>query len=157
MSQSKGQFITPPPLANGRKLGKFTFDPKAIERAEAALKGLSSQFEEWMDSELARLDAKHKEWRANPTDNEAGEALYRCMHDLKGLGTTYEYPVVTAIAELGSKITETTELRTRIPAQLIDAHVKAIEAAVRQKIKTVDHPISAALLKELGSKVAALI
>ena len=38
---------------------------------------------------------------------------------------------------------------------LIDAHIDAIKAAVRDDIKTDDHPIGAILVQELEKKVVA--
>lgn len=153
-----GQFSQPPPLPGARPGGGgFKFDPKAIEKAEAALAGLSSQFDDWMESELTKLNECHRNWKTTDGEGEAGEAMYRCFHDLKGLGTTYEYPVVSVIASLACQITETDELRGMVPTALIDAHVAAIIAAVKQQIKTADHPAASALIAELKSQIGNFV
>jgi len=84
------------PPSNNLKLkvggGRFSLDADSIARAEAALKSLSSQFAQWMQDELTKLDGARAEVLAKGMTPEASEALYMRAHDLKGLGATYEFP-----------------------------------------------------------------
>jgi hypothetical protein len=153
---SSAQFIQPPntlrlKVAGGRFGG---IDPEAVAKAEAALKSLSSQFGQWLNDELVKLDNARAEITAKGYTPQTAEALYLRAHDLKGLGSTYEYPLVTRIAASLCKITDTEAARAKAPLFLIDAHIEAIKAAVRDEIRDEHHPVGKALAEELEGRVA---
>ena len=150
------EVITPPNMLRVKVGGRVGFDSKAIERAEAALNSMSGQFSEWLQQEITSLEACRQAARAEGLTGEAGEALYARAHDLKGLGTTYDFPIVTRMGGSLSRLIETRELRNIVPLPLVEAHVDAIKAAVRDGVKDVDHPVGAALVAELESRVEAI-
>jgi hypothetical protein len=132
--------------------GRFSLDADAVARAEAALKSLSGQFAQWMQDELDKLEAARSDVRAKGLTAETGEALYMRAHDLKGLGATYEFPLVTRIAASLCKLIDDPATRTSAPMPLVDGHIDAIKAAVRDGIKTDDHPVGKALVEELEAR-----
>jgi hypothetical protein len=81
------------------------------------------------------------------------ESLYLRAHDLKGLGTTYEYPLITRIGASLCKLIDDKDRRLTAPMPLIDGHIDAIKAAVRDEIKTDDHPVGRVLIQELERRV----
>ena len=100
-------------LKVGGRLGAI--DPAAIAKAEAALKSLSGNFAEWLADEVAKLDAARQRVRAEGLTAEAAENLYLRAHDLKGLGATYEYPLVTRIAGSLCKLIDDPDKRADAP------------------------------------------
>ena len=82
------------------------------------------------------------------------EALYFRAHDLKGLGTTYEYPLVTRLAGSLCKMLDDADRRMSAPLVILDAHIDAIRAVVRDQIKTDEHPTGRALAETLEARVA---
>jgi chemotaxis protein histidine kinase CheA len=149
------EFITPPNNLKAKLGNRLAgFDSGAIARAEAALKAMSNQFGDWIVEELGRLEAAHKALSSLNCGEAELEEFYRRAHDLKGLGTTYGYPIVSQFAASLCKLIDSPEGRAKAPRQILDAHVGAIVAAVRQKITTADHPIGKALLDELMAQVA---
>lgn len=155
MSDAKpGQMI---PASNSLKLkagSRFGgIDPAALAKAEAALKGLSSNFDQWMKDELTKLDAARDRVKAEGYNAETGENLYFRAHDLKGLGATYGFPIVTSIAASLCRLIDDPATRLRAPVFLLDAHIDAIKAAVRGDIRENDHPVAQTLLKELDLRV----
>lgn len=129
-------------------------DPSLLAKAEAALQSLSSQFAEWMQDELAKLDAARAVIKAEGLNAKTAEALYTCGHDLKGLGATYEFPIVTRMAGSLCRLLDEPAKRATAPLYLIDAHIDAIKAAVRQNIRDDQHPVGAVLVSELERRVA---
>ena len=83
------------------------------------------------------------------------EALYHRAHDLKGLGTTYGYPIISQIAGTLCRLIDTQDKRRLSPLPLVDVHVEAIKAAARNQIRSDDDPVGRALVVELEAKVAA--
>ena len=135
--------------------GKFGgIDAAAIAKAEAALKSLSGNFTEWMQDELNKLEAARQAIRVTGLNAETAETLYFRAHDLKGLGATYEFPLVTRIAASLCKLIDDPDTRQSAPMFLVDAHIDAIRAAVRDDIKTDTHPVGKILITELERRVA---
>ena len=141
-------------LKVGGRLGGI--DPAAIAKAEAALKSLSGNFAEWLNDELVKLDAARQRIRSEGLTVETAEALYLRAHDLKGLGATYEFPLVTRIAGSLCKLIDDPESRLEAPMFLVDAHIDGIKASVRGNIRSEDHPIGRKLVEELEGRVAQL-
>lgn len=131
------------------------FDADAIERAEAALKALSVNFKDWMTGEVERLEAARAAARAENYSEPALDALYLRAHDVKGLGSTYEYPLITAVAAQLCRLLNAPEGRdaAREAPTLIDAHVDAVRAILRAGLHTADDPVVGALVAELKSRV----
>jgi len=129
----------------------------ALAKAEAALKSLSSQFSQWLRDELEKLDAARAAIRSEGLTKETGDRLYTHAHDLKGLGTTYEFPIISRMAASLCKLIETPEARLTAPLRLVDAHIDAIKAAVRDDIRDAENPVGKVLVEELERQVTAYI
>ena len=128
-------------------------DLAAVARAEAALAAMSVNLQPWLEKEVTRLDAAMSAVRSKGRSAETMDALYHRAHDLKGLGTTYGYPIISQIAGTLCRLIDTPERRMAAPLELALAHVEAIKAAARDQIKTEDDAIGRALVMELADKV----
>ena len=154
--QHPGQVIPASNTLRQKIGGRFgAIDPSAIAKAEAALKSLSGNFGQWLQDEIVKLEAARQRVKIEGMSAETMEGVYLRAHDLKGLGTTYEFPLVTRIAASLCKLIDDKDKRMAAPVALVDAHIDAIVAAVREDIKTEDHPVGAVLVLELEQKVAA--
>jgi HPt (histidine-containing phosphotransfer) domain-containing protein len=157
MSQNQNQVrhFTPPNRLKA-KLGNSlrAFDANAIARAEAAMEAMSENFAGWLDEELVKLEVAHKATLAAGAGEEELGTFYRCAHDLKGLGTTYGYPIISEFADSLCRLLDSPEARARAPREILQGHVFAIVAAVHQKVMTDAHPVGRALLAELREQVS---
>lgn len=149
------QVIRPPNTLRLKVGGGFGgIDAAAIAKAEEALQAMSTQFSQWLQDEIVKLEAAQTAIREQGYTPETAEGLYFRAHDLKGLGTTYQYPLVTRLAGSLCKLMDAPEKRMAAPVVLIDAHIDAIRAAVRDKIQTDDHPVGQMLAETLEARVA---
>jgi len=149
------QVIRPPNPLRAKVGGGFGgIDASAIARAEEALKAMSAQFGQWLNDEVAKLDKAQADIRNRGYTPETAEALYFRAHDLKGLGTTYEYPLVTRIAASLCRMLDDADKRMQAPLAVVDAHIDAIKAVVRDKIQTDDHPVGRDLAETLEARAA---
>jgi hypothetical protein len=149
------QVIRPPNTLRMKVGGGFGgIDANAIAKAEQALQAMSSQFGQWLQDEIVKLDKAQLDIRALGYNAETAEALYFRAHDLKGLGTTYQYPLVTRLAGSLCKLLDDPAKRTAAPVVLLDAHIDAIKAVVRDEIQTDDHPVGKILAETLEARVA---
>ena len=110
---------------------------------------------ELLDAKV-KLDSARQRIRTDGLTTETAETLYLRAHDLKGLGATYEFPLVTRIAGSLCKLIDDPDSRLEAPMFLVDAHIDAIMASVRGNIRTEDHPIGRKLVEELEGRVARL-
>jgi hypothetical protein len=154
--QNSGQPIQGGALRPKLGMGKFGgFDPAAIAKAEAALKNLSSNFSQWLQDEVDKLEAARQALRTGGVTAHNLEGLYLRAHDLKGLGATYGFPLITRVAASLCLLTEDEEKRAQAPMALIDAHIDAIRAAVAQDIRDDENPLGRELAETLEAQVAA--
>lgn len=106
-----------------------------IAAAEAAVQELASSFDSWMHGELDTLTER---WRAaanNGYSLETREALFRAAHDIKGQAATLGYPLVgEAAASLCNLLLDGPET-PRLPLSLVDQHVQAIRAMIREEAR----------------------
>jgi hypothetical protein len=152
---NSAQVIRPPNTLRLKVGGGFGgIDAGAIAKAEEALKAMSAQFGQWLQDEIVKLDKAQADIRSQGYNEQTAEALYFRAHDLKGLGTTYQYPLVTRLAGSLCKMMDEPGKRMAAPIVLIDAHVDAIKAVVRDQIQTDDHPTGKALAETLEARVA---
>lgn len=148
------QVIRPPNTLRMKVGGGFGgIDANAIAKAEQALQAMSSQFGQWLQDEIVKLDKAQADIRVSGYNAETAEALYFRAHDLKGLGTTYQYPLVTRLAGSLCKLLDDPAKRTTAPVVLLDAHIDAIKAVVRDEIQTDDHPVGKILAETLEARV----
>lgn len=149
------QVIRPPNPLRAKVGGGFGgIDASAIAKAEAALKAMSAQFGQWLNDEVSKLDQAQADIRSLGYSRETAEALYFRAHDLKGLGATYQYPLVTRIAGSLCRMLDDADKRMQAPLSVVDAHIDAIKAVVRDQIQTDDHPVGRALAETLEARVA---
>jgi chemotaxis protein histidine kinase CheA len=120
-----------------------------VARAEAALAGLSSEFPGWMDDECEQLDKARRDIRHAGMAAPQRDALFRASHDIKGQAATLGFPLVAAAAESLCRVIELTRDPQRIPIALIDQHVDAVRAIIREH----DRPLAEEVARQLTSRL----
>ena len=150
---SDGELIQPTNTLR-LKVGGGRLDMAAVARAEAALKSLSGNFAEWLGDEIGKLEAARARTKQNGMDGADGEAFYIHAHDLKGLGGTYDFPLITRLAGSLCRLIEEPANRAVAPAALIDAHIAAIRASLRDNVRNDEDPTVKALAAGLEASVA---
>jgi chemotaxis protein histidine kinase CheA len=105
---------------------------EAIARAEAALADLAHEFSSWMDAECDRLDQARRNVKSAGLAGAAKDELFRATHDIKGEAETFGFPHAGLVAESLCRLIEHTPDLTRIPIPLIDQHVDAVRAIIRE-------------------------
>ena len=107
----------------------------AVARAEHALAQLEGEFSGWMQEECERLDRARGAVKAEGFSKATHEALFHSAHDIKGEAATFGYPWVAAIADSLCRLIEHTPDMARIPLMLVDQHVDAVRAMVRESAR----------------------
>jgi HPt (histidine-containing phosphotransfer) domain-containing protein len=142
--------INPPNPLRGalrRVEGRNGDDP--VARAERALAGLSGEFKGWMTSEAERLLAAYTAVRKLGFTDPACEELFRAAHDIKGDAATFGFPSAAATAESLCRIIEHAPDLEKVPAELIEHHINAIQAIVHEHTKFDTVTVSSELSRRL--------
>jgi len=143
------EIITPVNRLEKFKVKFIAAGDDPLTRAEAALEQLSGEFGGWMTAECERLDeARHRVKNSGLTKSNL-DLLFRAAHDIKGGAATFGYPLAAAAAESLCRVLEHTPDRDRIPVSLIDQHVDAIRAIVREYARPDIHDVATALSRKL--------
>ena len=162
MSQSKNdkasvatyadhEIITPPNKLRKVVSTVSSVDPNddPVARAEQALAQLSDEFSTWMDAECRRLDRARHQVKAVGFTKVTCEVLFLAAHDIKGEAATFGYPCVAPAADSLCRVLEHTPEIARIPLPLVDQHVDAIRAIIREYTRADVVQIAQALTQRL--------
>jgi chemotaxis protein histidine kinase CheA len=126
---------------------KAADDP--VARAEQALAQLSSEFSGWMDMECERLDQARLQVKVKGFNKATHEALFHAAHDIKGEAATFGFPWVASLADSLSRLIEHTPDMNRIPFTLVDQHVDAVRAIIRESARPDIASLADALTRRL--------
>lgn len=127
--------------------GPYDVDP--IARAERALAALSHDFAQWMTDDCDRLDVARAEIKAAGITVQNREKLLHAVEDIKGNAATLGFHEAAPVADsLGRLLDHTPDIQ-RIPLELIDQHVNAIRAIVREHGRKDINTIATVLITRL--------
>ena len=156
MSRKAAVEIIKPPNKLKRKVGGSLrgIDKAAIKRAEAALANMQDEFDAWLLDDLNLLIEAKNRLHSEGISEDALNAVRIKAHDLKGLGVTYNYPLVTRVAASLNYFLEYFQPAQSIPVSIINSHVEAIRAIVHNKVQAEDDPTGTTLASELEKIVA---
>jgi HPt (histidine-containing phosphotransfer) domain-containing protein len=146
------EVITPDTRKLRRAVGRaddVAIDDDPIARAEKALAEISGEFEGWMRAECERLEAARKRLKTEGLSKTTRQELFLSAHDIKGDCATFGYPAVAPAAESLCRLLEHTPDVAKIPLPLIDQHVDAVRAIVREYTRADVLDVATALTKRL--------
>ncbi|MET0443366.1 MAG: Hpt domain-containing protein [Pseudorhodoplanes sp.] len=126
-------------------------DDDPIARAEDALVQLSGEFGEWMVQECDRLDRARVAIKQDGIGKANRDELFHAAHDVKGGAATFGYPLAAPAAESLCRILDHSPDPQRIPLALIDQHVDAVRAIVREYARPDIADVATALNTRLRS------
>jgi hypothetical protein len=120
-----------------------------LSRAEAALSQISGEFGGWMTKECDRLDAARRAVREHGFGKLYFDELFHAAHDIKGDAATFGFPLAAPAAESLCRVLEHSPEAGRIPVALVDQHVDAVRAIVREYSRPDIADIASALTRRL--------
>ena len=129
--------------------GVSGIDYEAIARAEQALSELSSSFNNWMLEECHKLADRRTVIHRDGPNRETLEALFHVAHDIKGQAATLGFPLASGPATSLCKLLYEIPRPERAPIALIDQHVDAICAIVRENIQDLKHKTTVEISRRL--------
>lgn len=146
--------LIPPPTLRDRAMsfdaeGGAEFDLSPLAAGERALAELAERFEAWMAQTVERLEEARRHLHDDEESAEAAEDFYRAAHDLRGQGATFGHPVAGEIADGLCDLLDVLPVLDMPARALIDAHVMAVRAVVRENVRDRRDETTDQLLGEL--------
>jgi HPt (histidine-containing phosphotransfer) domain-containing protein len=148
-SFSDHEVITPPNKLRKAIKPASPRDEDPVARAEQAMADLASEFSIWMEQESERLDVARNQIREAGFTPQTREKLFHAAHDIKGEAATFGYPSVAAVAESLCRLIEHTPSTERIPFALVEQHVDAVRAIVREHADVDANTKATTLIRQL--------
>lgn len=112
---------------------------ETIAQAEDALGEVAGNFQNWMSSETDKLNEMRVLFHKNRAAPEAREALFQAAHTVRGNAGVFGFPLAGRVADSLSKLMDRCPPEM-IPEVLVDQHVDAVRAMVRENAHGISHP-----------------
>lgn len=146
--------MTRKPDTDPEKTEATEISSAVLERAEDAVRRLAAGYTEWVQADLARLDAAYAAIVAAPVCGpEHLETLLNAAHDIKGQGGSFGYPLMTRIGGSLCRYIERLDDPAAIDLALVDAHRQAMRAIVDNRMKGDDDPVG----RQIADRLKALV
>jgi hypothetical protein len=126
-----------------------TDEPDPVVQAEEALAQISDEFDAWMLAECERLDAARRKVHDQGLSNTTRQELFLAAHDVKGDSGTFGYPEVVPAADSLCRLLDHSPDLSKVPLAIIDQHVDAVRAIVREYGRADIAAVAAALTGKL--------
>jgi chemotaxis protein histidine kinase CheA len=143
------EVITPPNKLRNVIAVADPQDDDPVARAEKALEDLSSEFTTWMDTECERLETARRDARQHGFAGKYRDDLFNAAHDIKGEAATFGYPFAGDAAHSLCRLFEHTLDPSRVPLDLVDQHVDAVRAIIREKVRPDADEVASRLTRKL--------
>jgi hypothetical protein len=106
-----------------------------LRNAERAVENLVPAYEKWAQQDLERLRGLFESsWPAAATRADAVKVMRKIVHDMKGQGTSFSYPLCSEVAGQLCKYLDTTAPHAQSEVIIRD-HVAALARVLNEKIK----------------------
>ncbi len=154
-AKNKVEIIDPPNHLKA-KVGPGTgIDPKLLADAEAAVEEMAADYVNWVQDDIAKLQATLDKVEADPGSADAAyEEMFNISHDVKGQGGTFGYPLITRIGNSLCRYVEAFEDRSKIDPAICGAHINAMRAVITNKVAGDGGKLGAQLVTGLDAVVA---
>lgn len=107
----------------------------ALQRAQAEVENLKADFDVWINAEFAKLNEALTKIATDPTDKVALENANQCSGQLRDVGTTMGYELVTFIARTLCEILEAYIAGATYDQNVIDCHANAFMLARMERYR----------------------
>lgn len=131
-------------------------DEMSVAAADAAMKDLSGDFQNWMGDEVSRLIAAYEVFRDSPPDQRDVGPLFRASHDIRGQAAVFGFPIAAEIAGSLSKLLDKIE-PDYLPIQLVAHHVDSVKAIYRNNIRDYANPVATQIIHNLRRAIDRVV
>lgn len=127
-------YIEPPPRSRLNEFAGATFGEDDLTRAERAVAKVLAKYPNLLGDEVTKLVAA---WASTPEmlSSETVAPVFAVAHELAGYGETFGYPLVTILARSLCRLLTMGDLHRDRMSAVVDAHIGALTAVVRNRLQ----------------------
>ncbi|MBL4693122.1 MAG: phosphorelay protein [Magnetovibrio sp.] len=132
------QFVKPPQTLQNKitKGGPGAVNLAALAKAEAVIENLSDDYLNWVSEDFVRLEAAFNTLKKGAPDDKANiDAMFSIVHDMKGQGGSFGYPLMTQISDLLAGILENSETFGSREHKSMRVYIDAMRVVISHKLK----------------------
>lgn len=134
-------------------------EAEMLRRAEQAIAALKAEYPGWVERHIADLEEASNRARTGAGECAGQlEIVADIAHDVKGEGTTYGYPLMTAIGQalhrFAAGLASNAEACGVAQFDVIDRHIEAMRTVIRGRIEGDGGAFGEGLLAGLARAVA---
>lgn len=146
-------YIDPPPRARLAEFAGAEFDESLVSRADRAVAAVLARYPTLLSDEVTKLVAA---WASAPEalTSESVAPVFAVAHELAGYGETFGYPLVTILARSLCRLLKMGDLNRDRMAAVVDAHISALNAVVRNRLQGDAGETGLALAASLDQAIA---
>ena len=142
------------------RLSKLALKPGGVSKADAianastAIDGLRTDYPDWLEKDLASLQEAIAVANENGGEDRAAlDAIYRKAAQIRDLGTSFDFPLITAAADSLCELVYRLIENQAYDSRSIDCHVTALNYLKQPKSQTADDKQSMPLVRGLKALV----
>ena len=126
----------PNPLKGKVSYGADGVDAAMLEKAEALIANLQGDFVVWVQEDLKRLQQHFDTAKAQPVEERAHamKEVFGVLHDMKGQGGSFGFPLVTTIANQLCRFMETRTSFGQAEMDAISLCINSIRLIVAERM-----------------------
>ncbi len=152
--KEKCEFFSPPNALIAKVGGPLKLDPKLLTKAEAQVAELKLSYGDWIEADLDKLTiALDKLKDRSESAAKQLQVIEGTAHDIKGQAGTFDYPLLTLIAESLCDMLRAADTIEDRQIGLVAAHIDAIGVIVRGRIQGDGGDMGKQLLSRLQTAV----
>lgn len=149
------EIFMPPNMLKAKVGGKIVgLDMSAVKRAEQALANLSTGFGDCIATGIGKLTECRDSFAADPSLDRLDD-LSRASLELKDQARTFGFPLVERVATSLSRLLNENDVTATLP--IVDAHVAALKAILRDKVTGRTNATATALADELETRTGEFL
>ncbi len=159
MADKELEIINPPNTLKSkvREGGPGAVDMATLERAEAAIAGMTDSYLEWVLEDLKKLDAAFVNLKAASGERKAeADAVFQVAHDIKGQGGSFGYDLMTVVGNELCRLLEKVPSIGNPEVEAVRVHIEAMKLIIQNKMKGDGGPAGQALvggIRKVGEKL----
>ena len=127
--------IDPPDPLRSKVTGGGGPSLEMLAKADAEITKVGAGYSEWTVRDIEQLSGLLAQASENPAERrERISDIFDVSHDMRGQGTSFDYPLMTRICESLCRFTDELEQVDQKALNLVRTHIEAMRAVITHKV-----------------------
>lgn len=152
------EVVNPPHDIRQKVSGGGGISDEMLRRAEHAIADMSAGFMEGAAADVEKLRQLYQDAKGNPDKRpEIIGEIFQISHDLRGQGSTFDYPLLSRVGSSLCTFTETIDSANDKSFEIIGIHIDALRVIIGQNVTGDGGPLGREIAAELETAVKKIV